>query len=57
MAVTVAGRKMTVTDALRQYADEKCRLPQKKTYFSDTHFVRCCAYDRPGFHIEREEKS
>ena len=23
MAVTVAGRKMTVTDALRQYADEK----------------------------------
>ena len=40
-----------------QYADEKCKLPQKKTYVSDTHFIRCCAYDRPGFHIEREEKS
>ena len=40
-----------------QYADEKCKLPQKKTYVSVTHFIRCCAYDRPGFHIEREEKS
>ena len=40
-----------------QYADEKCRKPQRKTYVSDTHFIRCCAYDRPGFHIERKERS
>ena len=40
-----------------QYADENCKQPQKKTYVSDTHYIRCCAYDRPGFHIEREEKS
>ena len=40
-----------------QYATEACRQVQEKRYVSDTHFIRCCAYDRPGFHIERKEKS
>ena len=40
-----------------QYADENCKKPQEKRYVSDTHFIRCCAYDRPGFHIERKEKA
>ena len=36
------------------YATEKCRTtPPKKHYFSETHFVECCAYDDPEFHIER----
>ncbi|MBR0171377.1 MAG: ABC transporter ATP-binding protein [Lachnospiraceae bacterium] len=38
------------------YADEKCNTPPEKRYFSDTHFIRCAAYDRPGFHIERKER-
>ncbi len=38
------------------YADEKCKLPQEKKFISSTHYIRCCAYDRPGFHIERKEK-
>ena len=40
-----------------QYATEACKPVQEKRYVSDTHFIRCCAYDRPGFHIERKEKS
>lgn len=40
-----------------QYATEACRQVQEKRYVSDTHFICCCAYDRPGFHIERKEKS
>ena len=40
-----------------QYATEACRQVQEKRYVSDTHFIRCCAYDRPGFHIEQKEKS
>ena len=40
-----------------QYATEACRQVQEKRYVSDTHFIRCCAYDRPGFHIERKEKA
>ena len=40
-----------------QYATEACRQVQEKRYVSDTHFIRCCAYDRPGFHIERKERS
>ena len=40
-----------------QYATEACRQVQEKRYVSDTHFIRCCAYDIPGFHIERKEKS
>ena len=40
-----------------QYATEACKQVQEKRYVSDTHFIRCCAYDRPGFHIERKEKS
>ena len=39
-----------------QYASEECRRPQVKRYVSDTHYIRCCAYDRPGFHIERKER-
>ena len=40
-----------------QYATEACKQVQEKRYVSDTHFIRCCAYGRPGFHIERKEKS
>ena len=40
-----------------QYATEACKQVQEKRYVSDTHFIRCCAYDRPGFHIERKERS
>ena len=39
------------------YAGEDCKLPQSVKHMSDTHYVRCCAYDRPGFHIDRKEKS
>ena len=38
------------------YADESCKKHQEIRYFSDTHYVRCCAYDRPGFHIDRKER-
>ena len=38
------------------YAGEDCRKPQTTRKFSDTHFVRCGAYDRPGFHIARKEE-
>ena len=38
------------------YADEDCKKPQVVRNMSDTHYVRCGAYDRPGFHIERKER-
>ncbi|NLJ58185.1 MAG: ABC transporter ATP-binding protein [Tissierellia bacterium] len=38
------------------YVDEDCKKPQLERAISDTHFVRCSAYDRPGFHINRKEK-
>ncbi|HHZ02444.1 MAG TPA: ABC transporter ATP-binding protein [Tissierellia bacterium] len=38
------------------YMDEDCKKPQTDRAISDTHFVRCSAYDRPGFHINRKEK-
>ena len=38
-----------------QYATEACREKKPETRsFSDTHFVKCTAYDDPGFHIERK---
>ena len=37
------------------YAGEDCKKPQTIRSFNDTHTVRCSAYDRPGFHIERKE--
>ena len=38
------------------YVDEGCTQPQKIKKISETHYVRCSAYDRPGFHIDRKEK-
>ena len=38
------------------YANEDCKKPQVVRNMSDSHYVRCCAYDRPGFHIERKER-
>ena len=38
------------------YAGEDCRKPQVTRKISDTHFIRCGAYDRPGFHIARKEE-
>lgn len=38
------------------YAGPECKEPQRATHFSASHYVRCCAYDRPGFHIAREER-
>ena len=38
------------------YADEDCKKPQVVRNISDSHYVRCGAYDRPGFHIERKER-
>lgn len=38
------------------YMGEDCKQPQWERAISDTHFVRCSAYDRPGFRIEREER-
>ncbi len=38
------------------YATERCRTVEPhKHYFSDTHFVECCAYDDESFKIERKE--
>ena len=38
-----------------QYATEACKEKKPETRsFSDTHFVKCTAYDDPGFHIERK---
>ena len=38
------------------YAAEDCSRAQTTRAVSETHFVRCSAYDRPDFHIERKEK-
>ncbi len=38
------------------YAGEDCKKQQRVVQVSDTHYVRCGAYDRPGFHIERKER-
>ena len=38
------------------YADEECKKPQVVRNISDSHYVRCGAYDRPGFHIEGKER-
>ena len=38
------------------YAREDCKQPQTVRQISETHFVRCCAYDRTGFHIGRKER-
>jgi len=38
------------------YAGEDCAHPQVNRQISDTHYVRCSAYDRPGFHINRKER-
>ena len=38
------------------YAGEDCKKPQVTRKVSDTHFIRCGAYDRPGFHIARKEE-
>lgn len=38
------------------YAGEDCMQQQYTRAVSETHFVRCCAYDRPGFHIYRKER-
>ena len=37
------------------YADENCKTDVALRQISDTHTVRCHAYDRPGFHIKRKE--
>lgn len=37
------------------YAGEDCKTEQTLRAMSDTHTVRCCAYARPGFHIQRKE--
>ncbi|NLY37407.1 MAG: ABC transporter ATP-binding protein [Tissierellia bacterium] len=38
------------------YADEKCKEEQSVKWVSDTHYIRCIAYEREGFHIKLEEK-
>jgi peptide/nickel transport system ATP-binding protein len=38
------------------YMDEKCKEPQKDTWLTATHCIRCVAYEREGFHIERKER-
>ena len=38
------------------YAGEGCAKPQQRRYVSQTHFIRCCAYERSGFHIARKER-
>ncbi|WP_312700956.1 ABC transporter ATP-binding protein [Sedimentibacter sp.] len=38
------------------YAGEDCTRPQVIRHISDTHYVRCGAYNRPGFHINRKER-
>ena len=37
-----------------KYASQACkeRIPEKH-FFTDTHYVRCLAYESPDFHIER----
>ena len=38
------------------YADDRCNEKPTNHKISDTHFVRCCAYERPGFSINRKER-
>lgn len=38
------------------YAGEDCTRLQVNRQISDTHYVRCSAYDRLGFHINRKER-
>jgi len=38
------------------YAREGCQAAPPVKSFSETHQVLCCAYDEPGFHIDRPEK-
>ena len=38
------------------YAGEDCKQQQVTRKISDTHFIRCGAYDRPSFHIARKEE-
>jgi len=38
------------------YAGEDCTRPQVIRHISGTHYVRCSAYNRPGFHINRKER-
>lgn len=38
------------------YAGEDCLKPQEIRQVSDSHIVRCSAYERPGFHIQRKER-
>jgi peptide/nickel transport system ATP-binding protein len=38
------------------YEDKDCANKQSDLSISDTHYVRCSAYNRPGFHINRKEK-
>lgn len=38
------------------YADKDCANKQCDIWISDTHYVRCSAYYRTGFHINRKEK-
>ena len=38
------------------YAGQDCLKPQEIRQVSDSHIVRCSAYERPGFHIQRKER-
>ena len=38
------------------YADDRCNEKPANNKISDTHYVRCCAYERPGFSINRKER-
>lgn len=38
------------------YEDESCAYEQTDIPISKTHYVRCSAYKRSGFHINRKEK-
>lgn len=38
------------------YAADDCLQVQKNNMISETHYVRCSAYNRPGFHINRKER-
>lgn len=38
------------------YAADDCLQVQKNNMISDTHYVRCSGYERPGFHINRKER-
>ena len=38
------------------YADDNCNNKPENHKISDTHIVRCCAYERPDFSINRKER-